>query len=102
MKFHVAGVVGNLTSLVSLDLSHNKIHDLVGDSDIFRIPPTLTELYLTNNELHDLPWKHLLNVTHLAILNVQNNSFATFGPELMKILSKGTDVYFEGKHTTYR
>ncbi|XP_063905507.1 protein artichoke isoform X1 [Zophobas morio] len=90
------GVIGNLTSLVSLDLSYNRIEDLSTDVEFFRLPLSVTEVRLGSNVLHELPWKHLNNVTKLSLLDISNNLFDGFSPELMNLVVKGTDVYFEG------
>ncbi|KAJ8943742.1 hypothetical protein NQ314_009660 [Rhamnusium bicolor] len=89
-------VTGNLTRLVSLDLSHNKLHDLTSDKEFFRLPQNISKIYLSNNKLNDLPWEHLTNVSHLSLLDIRNNLFDNFGPELTEMVVKDTDVYFEG------
>ncbi|XP_018576955.1 protein artichoke [Anoplophora glabripennis] len=90
------GVIGNLTRLVSLDLSHNKLYDLTSDKEFFRLPRNASEIYLSNNQLNDLPWYHLTNVSRLSLLDVRDNLFEDFGPQLTDMVVKGTDVYFEG------
>jgi Leucine-rich repeat (LRR) protein len=83
--------------LVSLDLSHNRIEDLTSDKEFFRLPKGVTEVRLGNNALHELPWEHVKNVTRLEVLDIRNNLFDGFGPELTELVVKGTNVYFEGK-----
>ncbi|KAJ8958595.1 hypothetical protein NQ318_016316 [Aromia moschata] len=90
------GVIGNLTRLVSLDISHNKLYDLTSDKEVFRLPQNISKIYLSNNQLNNLPWKHLMNVSHLSLLDIRYNLFSNFGPELTEMVVKGTDVYFEG------
>ena len=82
--------------MVSLDLSYNRIEDLSTDVEFFRLPLSVTEVRLGSNVLHELPWKHLNNVTKLSLLDISNNLFDGFSPELMNLVVKGTDVYFEG------
>ncbi|KAI5638062.1 leucine rich repeat domain-containing protein [Phthorimaea operculella] len=92
-------VLGNLTSLEVLDLSNNKLTDLISrTSELkFNLPTNLTHLYLQDNMLHSLPIKQLVNTTKLAILDVRNNQLTSFGPELVKMVKEqGLVVYFEG------
>lgn len=81
-----------------MDLSYNKIEDVSSDS-AFNLPKSVTEVILSNNILHDLPWKKFKNVTKLNLLDIRDNFFESFGPELMEMVLKDTDIYFEGKLT---
>ncbi|CAH0550427.1 unnamed protein product [Brassicogethes aeneus] len=90
-------VMGNLTRLKVLDMSYNKLYDLTSERDFFRLPANLTELYLSHNQLPDLPWPHLMNASHISVLDVRDNLFNEFGPDLTNmVVARGTDVYFEG------
>ncbi|CAG9858326.1 unnamed protein product [Phyllotreta striolata] len=90
------GVVGNITSLRTLDLSHNKLEDLASDKEFFRLPANLTELYLSHNLLDDLPWQYLRNASEISAIDLRWNRFAHFPPQLVELVEKDVDVYFEG------
>lgn len=94
-------MTGNLTRLRVLDLSHNKLGDITTDEEVFKLPVNLSELYLTGNSINTLPWRNLKNVSRLEVLDVRDNGFDAFGPELMKMVEGGTSVRFEGKWLTY-
>ncbi|XP_052754285.1 chaoptin isoform X2 [Galleria mellonella] len=94
-----SNVLGNLTSLEVLDLSNNDLNSLISRSSErnFALPENITELYLQNNMLDDLPIDRLVNATRLHILNVRNNQLTTLDPYLVrKIRSEGLQVFFEG------
>lgn len=84
-----------------LDLSHNKLYDLQSEKDFFILPKNITELYLSDNVLSDLPWKNIRNATQLKLLDMRNNHFEEFGADLTMLVKKGVDVYFEGKSCFY-
>lgn len=94
----LSGVIGNLTRLRSIDLSHNKLEDVASDNETFRLPVNVSEIYLSNNFISTLPWEHLKNLTHLDLLDIRNNLFDGFGPDLMGMLNNGSEIYFEGKY----
>lgn len=95
------GVIGNLTGLKYLDLSFNKLYDLSSEKELFELPKNISEIYLADNVLTDLPWKNFKNSTQLKLLDITNNHFEEFGPNLTKMVIKGVDVYFEGKLYKY-
>ncbi|CAG9813618.1 unnamed protein product [Phaedon cochleariae] len=90
------GVIGNITSLKSLDLSNNKLYDLTSDEEYFRLPESISEIYLANNLLEELPWKHFKKANQMSKLDLRNNLFENFVPELVDLVKKKVDVYFEG------
>lgn len=89
-----------MTRLRSLDLSNNKLENLLPD-EIFRLPKNLSEIYLSNNYISSLPWKYLQNVTKIDLLDIRNNLFENFSPELMKIVTARSQVLFEGNGIIY-
>lgn len=93
----ISGVIGNLTSLQTIDLSYNKLHDITTDQEFFRLPKNITEIYLSNNQLHDLPTEHLINADQLSILDVTHNNIDIFQQNLTKLVTNGTEIHFEGK-----
>ncbi|KAJ0170358.1 hypothetical protein K1T71_014286 [Dendrolimus kikuchii] len=91
-------VLGNLTSLETLDLSNNSLKDLVSRlSDLkFSLPENITELYLANNNLEVLPLDNIVKAKYLRVLDVRNNKLTSFEPELVwKIKNEGIQVFFE-------
>lgn len=90
-------MIGNITRLKVLDMSDNKLEDLSSEPDLFKIPENTSEIYLSHNSLHDLPWKSLKSATQLAVLDVSHNNFNTFGRELTEMVAKNVSVVFEGK-----
>ncbi|XP_047038382.1 toll-like receptor Tollo [Helicoverpa zea] len=92
-------VLGNLTSLEILDLSHNNLKDLVSrTSEIkFTLPENITELILKNNSLGSLPTPNIMSSKYLKLLDVRNNQLTSFEPELVrKIKHEGLVVLFQG------
>ncbi|XP_063631660.1 chaoptin [Cydia splendana] len=94
-------VLGNLTSLEVLDLSDNQLKSLVSrTSDLqFNLPENLTELYIQNNTLQEMPIKQIANATKLRVLDVRDNLLDIFHPALVrKMRDQGMTVYFEGNN----
>uniref|UniRef100_A0A2H1WSK0 SFRICE_015087 n=1 Tax=Spodoptera frugiperda TaxID=7108 RepID=A0A2H1WSK0_SPOFR len=95
-------VLGNLTSLQILDLSHNNLKDLVSRSTTeikFSLPENITELHLFNNSLQTLPTPNIIAAKHLKLLDLRNNELISFEPELVKkIIKEGTVILFQGNH----
>lgn len=92
-------VLGNLTSLETLDLSRNNLKDLVSKTSEmkFSFPGNITELYLNDNELEDLPVKELMKADKLKVLDVRGNRLTSFDPRLVaRVRDRGLQVYFEG------
>ncbi|XP_022909438.2 protein artichoke [Onthophagus taurus] len=85
-------VLGNLTSLQILDLSYNKMNDLM-EEDVFKLPPNMTQLYLRNNLLGSLPWKE---VNKLELLDLRFNNIESINSELTKLIVQDADVFLEG------
>ncbi|XP_061381210.1 chaoptin-like [Danaus plexippus] len=91
-------VLGNLTSLEMLDLSHNQLKDLVSrtSDSKFNLPENITELYINDNVLEVLPVNELLKSKLLNKLDVRHNLLTSFYPELVKMIREnGLHVYFE-------
>ncbi|XP_066596198.1 protein artichoke [Prorops nasuta] len=88
-------VIGNMTALRTLDLSHNTIDDLSG-LDVFNPPTNLTNLYLSNNKLSQLPMKRIVQMPNLRILDVSDNEIQVFDQTFMKIIENNTVLRYEG------
>ncbi|XP_030759456.1 protein artichoke [Sitophilus oryzae] len=89
-------VIGNLTRLRTLDLSYNKLHDITSDVEFFRLPKNVSTLFLAMNELTELPWNHIKNVSKMDYLDVSNNQLQNIVPEMTEMIIKGAKVNFEG------
>lgn len=83
-----------------LDISHNKLEDLISEPGLFRLPENMSEIYLKHNNLRDLPWKNLKAAKQLTILDIAYNNFNMFGPELTEMVVKNISVFFEGKSSS--
>ncbi|XP_044746672.1 chaoptin [Coccinella septempunctata] len=89
-------VIGNLTRLSVLDLSNNKLADLTSDKDFFKLPSNISEIYLSDNRLGNLPWKYLTNLTNLQVLDLRRNNFNTINRDLTHMITRDVSVFFEG------
>ncbi|KAL0859010.1 hypothetical protein ABMA27_010865 [Loxostege sticticalis] len=92
-------VLGNLSSLEVLDLSHNNLDDLVSRTSEakFNLPENITELYLSNNVLLTLPIDSIARSKRLQVLDVRNNRLDSFEPTLVKGIKAGSlSVLYEG------
>lgn len=90
------GVIGNLTSAKLLDLSYNKLHDLTSDPDFFRLPPNISDLLLGGNELTELPWMNLKNVSHLKFVDLKDNLLDQIAQNASELIMSGTEIAYEG------
>lgn len=88
--------MGNLTRLKVVDLSHNKLEDITSENDVFRIPPHISEVYLSHNALSDLPWQDIKKASNLTVLDVAFNNFQFIGINLTELIVRGIRVHFEG------
>ncbi|XP_058806649.1 chaoptin [Phymastichus coffea] len=88
-------VLGNLTSLQTLDLSHNELTDL-SEENVFSPPQNLTNLILSYNKLNHLPWDKLVPMPNLQLLDLQYNDFNHFDDNLLKLLKNGTSLKYAG------
>lgn len=91
------GVLGNITRLRVLDISHNKLEDLTSEPGLFTLPKNMSEIYLSHNNLRDLPWKNVKAASGLTTLDIAYNNFEMFGKELTEMVVKDVSVFFEGK-----
>lgn len=80
-----------------MDISHNNLEDVTSDKYVFLLPSTLTELYMSDNKLSDLPWHKFGKPNHMDILDLANNNFSVFDQQLVQMLNNKTDILFEGK-----
>lgn len=84
-----------MTSLQTLDLSHNDISDIF-EHGVFEPPENLTNLYLGNNHFTSLPIKKILSMPKLRLLDIQNNDLRDFDVNFMKIINNNTEIKYEG------
>lgn len=85
-----------MTAIKTLDLSFNDLSYL-SDSDIFLSPKNLTSLILSHNYLSHLPWREIIKMKNLKILDLEYNHFTEFNDKLMIILSNNITLRFAGK-----
>lgn len=93
---YVTDVLGNLTALKVLDLSHNELTEL--PAAVFGPPPNLTAIYLQHNQLTVLPLAPLVSLKpQLRIVDVRANRLQHFHHKLMPLVENGTRVLYAGK-----
>lgn len=97
MRSFFVGVLGNLTALESLDLSHNELQDLSAEPNIFNLPVNLTVLKLNDNHLQRFPVEPLVKIQNLTDLNLSNNLLESIDVKLIDKVKNGMRLYFEGK-----
>ncbi|XP_043466037.1 toll-like receptor 3 [Leptopilina heterotoma] len=88
-------VIGNLTSLETLDLSFNDIND-ISEPEIFKPPLNLTNLILNNNQFDHLPFEKIVAMPNLKLLDIEKNQFSSFNRNLMTIIKNDTQVRYIG------
>ncbi|XP_014218318.1 toll-like receptor Tollo [Copidosoma floridanum] len=88
-------VIGNLTEVVTLDLSHNELTDL-SEQDFISLPPNLTNLVISHNRFNHLPWKKIVAMPNLRLLDLEYNNFRNFDDILIKVLNNGTILKYAG------
>ncbi|CAG5092043.1 Similar to atk: Protein artichoke (Drosophila melanogaster) [Cotesia congregata] len=88
-------VIGNLTSLKTLDLSDNELSDL-SEEFVFEPPENLTNLYLSGNHFSQLPVSKILAMPNLKVLDLKNNELGSFDESYMKIVRNKTSVRYGG------
>ncbi|XP_018421576.1 PREDICTED: toll-like receptor 8 [Nanorana parkeri] len=62
----------NFTNLSILDISYNRLHSIPEEA-VYRLPASLTELYLHHNELVFFGWKNLTHFNNLKVLDLSHN-----------------------------
>lgn len=93
----IPDVIGNLTALQTLDLSHNDIND-ISDRDVFIPPLNLTNLHLSNNRLSYVPLDKVLSLLNLKVLDLEENEIGVFDKKFMKIIQNGTVLRYSGNN----
>ncbi|XP_050439499.1 toll-like receptor 6 [Adelges cooleyi] len=87
------GVLGNLTSLKTFDLSFNSLGMM---NNLGNMPANLSTLLLSNNKLKKLP-KEILNVVPKLIeFEAENNLITSLPPEIAKVAGKGPNISVKG------
>lgn len=67
-------------------------------SELFRLPPKITSLNLSHNQLQVLPVEHISNASSLQELDISSNSLETFDDALVsRIKNHKLRVHFDGK-----
>lgn len=97
--FYIADVIGNLTSLETLDLSFNDIND-ISEPDVYKPPINLTNLIMKNNHFTHLPFEKIVAMPNLKLLDIENNQFTSFNKHLMTIIKNNTEVRYNGNNLT--
>lgn len=95
-KFASIDVIGNLTAIQTLDLSHNDLSDL-SEPGVFDPPINLTNLHLNHNRLSHIPLNKILPLPHLQVLDLESNEIGVFNDLFMKIIENGTRLQYYGK-----
>ncbi|XP_028981871.1 uncharacterized protein LOC107036999 [Diachasma alloeum] len=88
-------VIGNMTSVHTLDLSYNDLSD-ISERDVFAAPDNLTNLHLANNHFTSLPMKKITAMPKLKLLDIENNEFSDFDLTFMKLINNDTELRYEG------
>lgn len=96
-RYPIPDVIGNLTALQTLDLSHNDIND-ISDRDVFVLPLNLTNLHLSNTHLSHVPLDQILPLPNLKILDVEENEIGVFDERFMKIIQNNTVLRYSGNN----
>lgn len=89
-------MLGNLTSLEVLDLSHNDLDDLNPEAYPFHLPKNLTEFYLSGNRLQRLPDDAVHNLTKLNLLDISHNQMEIFNYTLLERVAAGLSLLING------
>ncbi|XP_031345757.1 chondroadherin-like protein [Photinus pyralis] len=93
-------VLGNLTSLRTLDLSFNLLEDITSDPDVFILPKSISEINLSHNMLNELPWREVIKVENLTTLDLQHNNFTVFTKEMNTLVNNKTRILLKGNALT--
>ncbi|XP_068621704.1 protein artichoke [Battus philenor] len=94
-------VLGNLTSLEVLDLSHNQLKDLISRTSEakFTLPENISSILVHHNSLETLPVDALLKATKLRLLDVRGNTLTSYTPELVKeVRDRDLQILFDENH----
>jgi Leucine-rich repeat (LRR) protein len=89
-------VIGNLTSLETLDLSDNQLTNLEDPDAPFILPENITNLYLQNNELFKLDYKQITKLKNIKEVNLENNQLMHLNKSLIDEIKAGVSVKFAG------
>lgn len=85
-----------------MDISHNDLHDLTTEPNIFILPENITNLRLSHNSLHDLPTKNIVKMGKLSTLDVRDNKLETIDYEIIKKVEQGLQLYIDGENLEFR
>lgn len=75
-------------------MSYNELGEI--ESAIFDPPENLTNLYLSHNQLVQLPMDKILPMAKLQILDIEDNEFGGFDESMMKIIKNQTILLYAG------
>ncbi|XP_037955077.1 chondroadherin-like protein [Teleopsis dalmanni] len=89
------GVLANFTELQSIDLSYNKLTNLMSEPNIFNIPKNLSKIYLQNNEIYRLPFEKFIKEPRMEEINLKSNQLTEFPSTLVRLLKNNTRVLFD-------
>lgn len=84
-----------MTSLESLDLSHNGLTHLT--KGLLGPLPNLTRLDLSHNLMVDIPIEEIVASARLKIINLRSNRLTRFYDEFMSLIeNNSTEIFMEG------
>merc|ERR1712004_153923 len=94
-------ILGNLTSLTTLDISHNSLTDGKITEDRWGGPlggvlPNLTHFSVASNKLYNIPSQLLSRFPSLRILDLRDNGLIHYYPEFTPLVKQGMDLRYEG------
>jgi Leucine-rich repeat (LRR) protein len=89
-------VLGNITSLETLDMSGNRLANLDDPDNPFDLPENMTNLLLQNNAIYRLNYDKLLALKKLKELNLENNQLIHLNKSLIDEIKSGMSVKFIG------
>lgn len=82
------------STVQAIDLSHNRIATVPPDSEVVHFR-RLTQLYLQNNDIHELSADVFADLLSLKVLNISNNALASVPPDLFSSTREIREIYMQ-------